>query len=383
MRLARRGWSASRSRSNVRSLLAFLVATIALIPAFLGIGVARAEAQEVIEYYGTDALGSVRVVFGTDGSVKARSDYLPFGEEWSPSTPGGPLPTQRFTGQQRDAEEGLDYFKARSLQTRMGRFTTIDPRRGVTENPQSWNRYSYVLNNPLIAIDPSGKQAEGPDGADQRRCDASFSFWQCGGWDSFWETGGGGGFAFGNERAIATQNGWSPGMPTWMWESLVNWNNAADQAFEEARQRTVDAVVAVVTSEEFQLAVNVATVAAALLEPTPGGEALIIAKGAARSVDELSAAAAAAQRNGLTAAGRALQKHGGRPNSAFPAPKGNPSAINQTGQNIVDDILTTPGSSVTTRHHARYGQVTEVRAPDGRGVRYGPDGKMIGFLEPK
>ncbi len=106
------------------------------------------------------------------------------------------------------------------------------------------------------------------------------------------------------------------------------------------------------------------------------------AKGVGRSVDELSQAAATADRGGLTAAGRALQKHGGREGSAFPAAKGNPLSINQQGQHVVDDILTTPGSTMTTRHHARFGEVTEVRAPDGRGLRYGPDGKLIGFLEP-
>jgi RHS repeat-associated protein len=355
------------------------LATVAwLLLTLLTVGAIRADAQEITEYYGTDALGSIRVVFAPDGTVKARTDYLPFGEEW-PTTPAGQLPSHRFTGQQRDGEENLDYFNARSLQTRAGRFTTIDPIGGVPENPQSWNRYSYVSNNPLAATDPTGMQAQAM--GDGRSCDASFSFWECGGWDTFWDTGSGGGFAFGNDRAVATQNGWSPGMPTWMWEALVEWNNASEQAFQEARDRAVEQTVAVVTSEEFQLALNVATVVAALLEPTPGGEALVIARGAARSVDELSAAAASS-RNGLSAAGRALQKHGARPGSAFPAARGNAGSISQQGQNVVDDILTTPGSTITTRHHGRFGQVTEVRAPDGRGLRYGPDGKFIGFLEP-
>ena len=110
-------------------------------------------------------------------------------------------------------------------------------------------------------------------------------------------------------------------------------------------------------------------------------EGSVAAKGAARS-DELSQAAAAADRGGLTAAGRALQKHGDREGSAFPAAKGNPLSVNQQGQHAVDDILTSPGSTTVTRNHARFGQVTEVRAPDGRGVRYGADGKFIGFMEP-
>jgi hypothetical protein len=104
--------------------------------------------------------------------------------------------------------------------------------------------------------------------------------------------------------------------------------------------------------------------------------------GRALSVDDLSRAAAAPDRGGLTAAGRALQKHGGRDGSAFPAARGNPNQINGAGQKIVDDILTNPGSTTTTRHHARFGDVIEIRAPDGRGLRYDADGKFIGFLEP-
>lgn len=100
------------------------------------------------------------------------------------------------------------------------------------------------------------------------------------------------------------------------------------------------------------------------------------------SLDALSSAAAAGDRGGLTAAGRALQKHGGRPSSAFPAARGNPAQINQARQNIVDDILNASGSTQTMRSTDRFGDVVEVVAPDGRGVRFSADGKFIGFLEP-
>ncbi|MFM7066737.1 MAG: FG-GAP repeat domain-containing protein, partial [Gammaproteobacteria bacterium] len=101
------------------------------------------------------------------------------------------------------------------------------------------------------------------------------------------------------------------------------------------------------------------------------------------SLDALSRAAGALDRGGISAAGRQLQKHGSRPGSAFPGARGNPSAINQQGQQIVDDILTTPGTTTVSRHHARFGDVTEIRAPDGRGLRYGSDGRFLGFLEPR
>jgi hypothetical protein len=54
---------------------------------------------EEIEYYATDALGSVRIVFKANVEVIGRSAYLPFGETLNQS---GALPRQRFTGQERD-----------------------------------------------------------------------------------------------------------------------------------------------------------------------------------------------------------------------------------------------------------------------------------------
>jgi RHS repeat-associated protein len=98
------------------------------------------------------------------GAVIERHDYLPFGEEWCGTavcganrTPGQPL---RFTGKERDAETGLDYFGARYYRANAGRFTTVDPLYVVSANladPQLWNRYTYVRNNPLRHRDPDGR----------------------------------------------------------------------------------------------------------------------------------------------------------------------------------------------------------------------------------
>jgi filamentous hemagglutinin len=77
-----------------------------------------------------------------------------------------------------------------------------------------------------------------------------------------------------------------------------------------------------------------------------------------------------------------LHKHGNRPGSAFPQPKGSPSDINKAGQAIVDDILTHPDSTIEMADSSRFGQVREVRAPDGRGLRYDTNNILIGFLEP-
>lgn len=122
----------------------------------------------------SDTLGSTRLVTDSTGVVKERRDYHPFGEEIPASTVFGsrnnvtdggvttyneaPLVNQRFTGKERDAETGLDYFEARYMASVQGRFTSPDPllESGNPKNPQSWNRYAYTFNNPFRFVDPNG-----------------------------------------------------------------------------------------------------------------------------------------------------------------------------------------------------------------------------------
>jgi RHS repeat-associated protein len=66
------------------------------------------------------------------------------------------------TGKERDAESGNDYFGARYYASTMGRFMSPDPiimNELRMINPQRWNKYAYVINNPLILTDPTGKDA--------------------------------------------------------------------------------------------------------------------------------------------------------------------------------------------------------------------------------
>jgi RHS repeat-associated protein len=116
---------------------------------------------QVIEYYHTDALGSVRAVtkqVNGQWQVVARHDFMPFGEEIAPQVP--PPYKRLFTGHERDAETGQDYFGARYFRADLGRFATVDPELNTKDamvDPQRWNRYAYVTNNPLKYTDPDGK----------------------------------------------------------------------------------------------------------------------------------------------------------------------------------------------------------------------------------
>jgi RHS repeat-associated protein len=64
----------------------------------------------------------------------------------------------KFTGQERDAETGQDHFMFRNYVSAAARWTSPDPYLGSYDltNPQSLNRYAYVLNNPMKFLDPFG-----------------------------------------------------------------------------------------------------------------------------------------------------------------------------------------------------------------------------------
>ncbi|MFN8009046.1 MAG: RHS repeat-associated core domain-containing protein [Terriglobia bacterium] len=140
-----------------------------------------------ITYLTSDHLGSTRVTTDAAKAFKTCHDYLPYGEEIDPAyggRSGFPCytstlldgPNQKFTGKERDAESGLDYFGARYFSSPQGRFTSPDPllNSGRPDDPQSWNRYAYVNNNPLRYRDPLGmyKWATNCDEANDSSCKA-------------------------------------------------------------------------------------------------------------------------------------------------------------------------------------------------------------------
>ena len=130
-----------------------------------------ASATPATLYPFTDMLGSVRAVTDAAGTVIECYDYLPFGRMLDSSDNERPASchpdpdteidsdvSQKFTGQVRDEETRLDYFKARYYSAPHGRFMSPDPlmASATTRAPQRWNRYTYGANNPLRYNDPSG-----------------------------------------------------------------------------------------------------------------------------------------------------------------------------------------------------------------------------------
>jgi RHS repeat-associated protein len=131
------------------------------------VGAAGGAAQ--IDWLVTDHLGTPRMIADQTGSLVGikRHDYLPFGEEIGAGV-GGRTTGQgysqldgvrfRYTGAERDDETGLDFMQARYFSSTQGRFTSPDPllSSGELHDPQTWNRYAYALNNPLLYTDPTG-----------------------------------------------------------------------------------------------------------------------------------------------------------------------------------------------------------------------------------
>jgi RHS repeat-associated protein len=117
---------------------------------------------------------------GTTGAPVAFHDYLPFGEEIQAGIGGRSAlydladPKQKFTGKERDAETGNDWFLKRYFGSPMGRFTSPDPM-GITKqklrDPQQWNMYAYSRNNPLRFMDPTGMYVTSCKEKDVSKCD--------------------------------------------------------------------------------------------------------------------------------------------------------------------------------------------------------------------
>ena len=128
--------------------------------------VASVLADGRIQFYHTDHLGSASVITDSNGNRKEQMVYFPFGAyravgningtyDYNPSFPDV---FYTFTDQEDDDDLGFYNYGARLYDPVLGRFISPDSMVPEPFNPQSFNRYSYTLNNPLRYIDPSGNQ---------------------------------------------------------------------------------------------------------------------------------------------------------------------------------------------------------------------------------
>jgi RHS repeat-associated protein len=127
---------------------------------YRGGGLLAAHTPEGLHHFHLDHLGSPRLITGPNGTTLAQHLYFPFGEE--ATSPAQDAEALKFTGHERDdldssgSTRDLDYMHARYFSAHLGRFQSVDPIGPAPSWPQSWNRYSYVLGNPVKYYDPEG-----------------------------------------------------------------------------------------------------------------------------------------------------------------------------------------------------------------------------------
>ena len=108
-------------------------------------------------FYHTDHLGSALAMTDETTTVIWNQNYLPFGEPHGGS--GNIENSRQYTGKEFEEETGLYYYGARYYHSGLGRFMSVDPAPADPTDPQSWNRYAYVLNNPYKYVDPDGEMS--------------------------------------------------------------------------------------------------------------------------------------------------------------------------------------------------------------------------------
>jgi RHS repeat-associated protein len=161
-------------------------------------GIAAYTSSGLAYYRHPDWLGSSRLASTPTRTIYSDTAYAPFGEPYAQSGTADPS----FTGQNQDTASNLYDFLYREHSSIQGRWISPDPA-GLAAvdltDPQSWNRYAYVGNRPLISIDQSGLYCMWDDGTtddsvadggiDEGGCDANGGTWIADGSDGYYGTG--------------------------------------------------------------------------------------------------------------------------------------------------------------------------------------------------
>ncbi len=127
--------------------------------AFVLMGFARlTHAAETVTYYYTDQQGTVLATADSAGNILTTTDYRPYGAV----ALGAPEEGPGYTGHVNDTDTGLVYMQGRYYDPEIGRFLSLDPIDSPTENLLGFSPYTYGENNPVLNIDPDGRQSTQP-----------------------------------------------------------------------------------------------------------------------------------------------------------------------------------------------------------------------------
>lgn len=278
----------------------------------------------IVSYIHPDHLGTPRKMTAQNRAVVWDIVTDPFGRVVNLAPTARTL-NPRFPGQYADAESGYSYNYFRDYDPRTGRYLQSDP----IGLDGGINTFLYANANPFRYTDPTG---ENP---------LLYG-------------------ALALAASAALNGGLDYGIQYYLNGGDTNCVNLGEVAFSAG----LGAVPAgMIISNLYKATKNL---------------------GRAKQLDALLNAANAADRGGLTAAGRSLTKHAAGQrlgNTKFPKLSGDTQSINQQAQKIVDDITSNPGSTIINKQNSRFGRITEVVTPDGRGVVFNSEGKFIYFKE--
>lgn len=121
------------------------------------IKVATVNPDSSLVFHHEDHLSGANITTNGKGNVVESVDYFPYGGVRVEEKEEGYENDYLYTGQERDEETGLMYYGARYYDSQVGRFMAVDPWEGDLKDPQSLNKYSYVRNNPMKYVDPTGE----------------------------------------------------------------------------------------------------------------------------------------------------------------------------------------------------------------------------------
>jgi RHS repeat-associated protein len=147
--LKQRGTRAAAVMRRVGAFLALVLVALGTMPG-------RVQAETVTYYYGNPQ-GTPLATADAAGNILSSSDYRPYGVQALGTTEPGP----GYTGHITDPGADLVYMQARYYDPVIGHFLSADPSAPSAGNAFAFNRYAYADNNPVLNIDPDGRDSVG------------------------------------------------------------------------------------------------------------------------------------------------------------------------------------------------------------------------------
>jgi RHS repeat-associated protein len=312
-----------------------------------------------VYYYHFDGLGSVVALSDVNSVLVERYTYDVFGRPTIRDPNGAEIAESAFanpylfTGRAYDAETGLFYYRARYYDFATGRFLQPDPT-GYTDG---LNLYSYCGNNPFNFLDPSGLCKESLFGRVMNVVGAvsvpvvlTCAAILCP------PVGVG----------MLMLSGFMGGL--YVGEGVITGTDIYGNPLSTSERVYRTAIGGVMIGTSLYAAGQMQ----AALE-APAARSITTPYGVeTQSMTAEAQAAPRLDRNQLTKAGRALQKHASRPGSVYETTATRASDLNAAGQDVVDDILTTPGSRIVPNPKGGI----DVIAPNGQAIRYDAGGNF-------